>query len=719
MFSRLFSWPDELQLPADSDIDASVVTTLIRLQRFREAEACLLSVHSSSLLSSQDRLILLLTLRIHQKQLDVATQVFSLLPVQKNDPIWRFYRTLIWIQRQDLQALSNCAEEWWHQEDEFLPLFVTHVSFNALLGRLQEAQLMIEQYKQPLCMELVRLKSRIHTKLHQHQLAAEILLPAAKRFPQHVELQAEMAQCFIKARSREHTIPFLFEAMKRFGDIYQFWGAVAAIKMLKREPAVARRCNLRLNVEFSVKTWLRIDPIGLVAAYEHCGYTFWLQYLLPDILETPVENSAVQQNYCLYLASIESDQLGKYLQRYTQKLTLLPYFSIHENSGLIPSKANHHSLKMPLTIAWVTGDLGHHPVSRFLLGFFSAGSANFHHRHIIANTKNLLSESNAHRFDHIPGLSRLELGDLSPNQKLAAIRDVQPHVAVDLSGWTDCNFPTGFLARIAPVQINYLGYFASTGIPAMDAWLGDEQLFPPTMLEWHSEQIVRLKRCFIAWEPPDNLPEAHVDVTDPPIASDCIRFGSFNHNRKLSDATLRLWARILDAIPGSQLVLKANNEFDSSPQILLCRRMRRCGVDVERVIWLPITSTCDEHLAQYSQMDVALDCFPNGGCTTTCEALWMGVPVITLTGKSYVSRMSTSVLHGAGLPAFCAANEDEYLHIALAQAENLTWLRQNRGHWRRQLQQSELGDAADLMSHLETSFFDLYRQAAERSLTSV
>ena len=103
--------------------------------------------------------------------------------------------------------------------------------------------------------------------------------------------------------------------------------------------------------------------------------------------------------------------------------------------------------------------------------------------------------------------------------------------------------------------------------------------------------------------------------------------------------------------------------------------MKRNELDPEAIIWLPRTKTHSEHLNQYSHIDVALDCFPNGGCTTTCESLWMGVPVITLSGTSYVSRMSTAVLHGADLSEWCMKSQQEYLNFAVAQSQNLNWLR--------------------------------------------
>jgi len=222
-----------------------------------------------------------------------------------------------------------------------------------------------------------------------------------------------------------------------------------------------------------------------------------------------------------------------------------------------------------------------------------------------------------------------------------------------------------------------------------------------------------LERCFIAWQPAPGLPEAEATISTAPAGG--IRFGSFNHNRKLSDPTLALWGSILEAIPGSSLVLKANAREDLGTQELLRRRMLRQGLDPQRVIWLPLAPTAAEHLRQYAQVDVALDCFPNGGCTTSCEALWMGVPVITLTGRSYVSRMSTAVLHGAGLGEWCAESPQAYLDLAVAQADRLSWLRQNRQHWRRQLQSHPLGDAAALMTTLEACFSRLYDRASAAS----
>ena len=156
-----------------------------------------------------------------------------------------------------------------------------------------------------------------------------------------------------------------------------------------------------------------------------------------------------------------------------------------------------------------------------------------------------------------------------------------------------------------------------------------------------------LNRPFLAWKPASPLPEAEASISEAPQGP--IRFGTFNHNRKISDQTLSLWGRILRVIPNSILVLKANAPEDIHTQKILRKRMISHGLDPERVEWLPLAQGPAEHLQQYAKLDVTLDPFPNGGCTTTCESLWMGVPVITLKGSHYVSRMSTAVLAGAHL----------------------------------------------------------------------
>ena len=323
--------------------------------------------------------------------------------------------------------------------------------------------------------------------------------------------------------------------------------------------------------------------------------------------------------------------------------------------------------------------------------------------HLISTGQNGLP-----RLQELAGGRYHELAALSTNQRLDHIRSLQLDVAVDLAGWSSDNNGFLFASGIAPVQVNYLGYFASTGLPAMNVWLGDAALFPNPMQEWHSESIVRLPRPFLAWQPDQSLPEGRVPVPPPPFGP--VTFGCFNHVRKLSGATLGLWGQLLRSIPGGRLALKAYTSDDPAVVALLQRRMRRCGLDPEAVIWLPTCPNPEDHLRQYGLVDIALDPFPNGGCTTTCEALWMGVPVISLCGNHYVSRMATAVLQGANLGEWVAHSEEEYLQIGIHAAKRLDAIRAGRQQLRAHLQASPLGDAGDLSRQLWRCFEQLSRE---------
>ena len=273
---------------------------------------------------------------------------------------------------------------------------------------------------------------------------------------------------------------------------------------------------------------------------------------------------------------------------------------------------------------------------------------------------------------------------------------------MDLSGWTAHATPGLFASKVAPIQVNYLGLRLNRA--AGDGLLAWRLRFiPQNTNEWSTESIWRLPRCFLAWQPFDQLPEGRVSVPAGPATPDFV-FGSFNHVRKLGDATLRLWGRILQAVPGSRLALKAYTSDDPGTTTLLRRRMHRCGLDPERVIWLPTCASPVDHLRQYGLLDVALDPFPNGGCTTSCEALWMGVPVITLAGNRYVSRMSTAVLKGAEMDEWIAISEEDYFCKALQAASNRVHLRQSRHQLRQHLQSSPLGDATGLNSALSQAW---------------
>jgi predicted O-linked N-acetylglucosamine transferase (SPINDLY family) len=246
----------------------------------------------------------------------------------------------------------------------------------------------------------------------------------------------------------------------------------------------------------------------------------------------------------------------------------------------------------------------------------------------------------------------------------ATVRADAPDVLVDLSGHTGRNRLPLFARRLAPVQISYLGYPNTTGLAEMDFRLSDALADPPGLTDaWHSERLLRFAPC--AWT---YLPPADAPAVSPPTEAGAGRgvvFGSFNNPAKFSDATLRLWARVLDAVPGSTLLLKGHGLESPTRAAELRARCAAAGLDPARLALHGRRAEAAGHLALYAEVDVALDPFPYHGTTTTCEALWMGRPVVVLEGREHRSRVGVSLLHAAGHPGWIAGDEDAYLRVAV------------------------------------------------------
>ena len=487
----------------------------------------------------------------------------------------------------------------------------------------------------------------------------------------------------------KHSSGLLRRARTLFPSNHRFFGREVVSCISKRQPIIARRSAI-LERLYAPSCRNEEDQVrsnsNLGFAYENGGRADLLRYSHASIVNKrfTIPESA---NFVLQLASL-ADPSYKPAVENAQRL--LP-----RSSDIEKVLKNPRSKRQNIRVGFLSPDFNYHPVGRFIAMMLHTGLGLHCDLCLIATAGRDDPTTHLLRDLSLRQGSWLDVRNQGFIDKLNQVRNLDLDIAIDLAGWTANSDPGLFSSRVAPTQINYLGFFASSGIPEIDFWLGDSALFPESISEWHSESIYRLSRCFLAWQPFENLPEGVVPVPSGPICSDIV-FGSFNHVRKLGDETLRLWGRILDSVPGSRLALKAYTSDDPGTTTLLRRRMARCGLDPDRVTWISTAQAVEDHLLQYGMIDVALDPFPNGGCTTTCEALWMGVPVITLAGERYVSRMSTAVLTGAELTEWIAVNEEDYLLKAIRAAEQRNHLRQSREQLRRHVQTSPLGDASAL-----------------------
>ena len=624
----------------------------------------------------------------------------------------RVLTLLAWLHRNDLHSVAMAPSELWAGLEHSYLLQLCKADFYLKAGELSKSEEILNGLPDFLCPEMVMLRASLVSRKESEHAAIELLLSQLHRCPRHIGYYRQLLNHMIEGKDAVNVMPCALEALSKFGEHPEILYHFTALNLYKRQPGLAKRSALLQQISASIRP-TSISLCNQLATYEMNGQADWMRFLNPVISSGNIATEPhLQANLVMQLASIQSERYPAHLQSLVDSLQAQPGFL-----GLRKSKKDLFREKCdkssPLRIAWMTGDCNYHPVARFLYGWFSSQSNRLSHQHVMVNLVEHRKESYCNLFRSIPGMEVHDVSGLAGNNRLQEIRGNRYDVVIDLSGWTGGNFIAGLNPRLAPVQVNYLGYFASSGLASMDYWLGDSHLFPSGHTEWSTETLFRLQRPFLAWTPQKPLPEADISVSTAP--SGPIRFGSFNHNRKLSDATLRLWAEVLDAVSGSRLVLKASSQTDFDTQRLLRRRMLRQGLDPERVDWLSLTKGPTEHMQQYAYIDIALDPIPNGGCTTTCEALWMGVPTITLAGSHYVSRMSTSVLAGANMPDWIAQDRPGYINLAREHATRVAEFRANRGYWRGQLQSSPLGDAADLMHHLEAAFSEMHVQALSRA----
>ena len=281
---------------------------------------------------------------------------------------------------------------------------------------------------------------------------------------------------------------------------------------------------------------------------------------------------------------------------------------------------------------------------------------------------------------------------LSNSTVESMVRGDGPDLMIDITGHTAMNRLPLYSRRLAPVQISYLGYPDTTGLPAMDFRFTDHVCDPSEIADkFATERLVRFSSTAWAYQPPADAPEVSTrdDVSGTPFT-----FGSFNNLAKVTDRMLRVWSRLLSEVPGSRLMIKATGLGEPQMHEWYCGRLRAAGIAGEKVVLLERTSSMRDHLSLYAQVDVALDTFPYGGTTTTCEALWQGVPVVSLAGDRHASRVGASLLRAVGHPEWVASDEESYIAIGKSLANDRERLNLGRSKLRSAMAGSPLLDHA-------------------------
>ena len=371
---------------------------------------------------------------------------------------------------------------------------------------------------------------------------------------------------------------------------------------------------------------------------------------------------------------------------------------------------NDRSPDRRLRIGYVSPDFRDHVVGHTLLPCFEA-----HDR----GAFDFFCYSGASAPDEITARFRAlssgwcETANLSDAQLAEQIRHDRIDILVDLSLHTAFNRLLTFARKPAPVQIAWLGYPGTTGLGAMDCRITDSYLDPAGQDHAGSfEEPIRLPDAWCCYQPHPRSPAVSVL----PAASErFITFGSFNNFTKINDRVLALWAEIMTAVGGSRLLLVVKGSRQDRARRFLEER----GIRADRVEFLPYYAGADAapgksqppgYLLRYHRVDIALDPFPYNGMTTTCDALWMGVPVVALIGDTTLGRASYSLLCNVGLPELAAPSEPEYMRIAIALARDLPRLASLRAALREKMKASPVLDAQRFARNLESAYRSAWRR---------
>jgi len=364
---------------------------------------------------------------------------------------------------------------------------------------------------------------------------------------------------------------------------------------------------------------------------------------------------------------------------------------------------NRRDPEKPLRIGYVSPDFRSHSVASYIEPLLAA-----HDRKVVesfcystvpkADETSRRLESIADHWRDSHALSATQLADQIVSDSI--------DILVDLAGHTARNSLPTFALKPAPVQVTYLGYPNTTGLDTIDYRLTDTIADPQGAEAFYSETLVRLPGCFLCYQPPAEAP----DVAPLPAgATGMITFGSFNNLSKINPDVVALWSEVLRSVPHSSIVVKNPALTEPGRRQHYQKLFADWGVAKERVDLIGHTPTREAHLGMYAGIDIALDTFPYNGTTTTCEALYMGVPVITLSGETHRNRVGKSLLGTLGRAAWIADSREQYIAAAVSLARDIGELARIRSQLRVQFAASPLCDSETFAHSVENAYRSMWR----------
>jgi len=395
---------------------------------------------------------------------------------------------------------------------------------------------------------------------------------------------------------------------------------------------------------------------------------------------------------------------------YSEDFSARELFDAHVNwaahfpeAGAMAPWASSRDPGHRLRVGYLSADYVQHPVAQFLEPLLKA-----HDRTRIELFCYHVGKSEDELTKRLKSYAEhwRRLKDVSDDDLEKELRGDQIDILVDLSGHTAGHRLPVLARRVAPVQVTYLGYPNTTGLKAIDYRITDARADPPGEADTlNVEKLVRLPETFLCYEP---LEVGAATRSPPSQRLGYITFGSFNNFAKISAMSIALWAQILAAVPKAKMLVKARWLQEPGMRDLVSSRFRAAGVDESRLVLGLPNPDHQEHMRAYDAVDIALDTFPYHGTTTTLDALWMNVPVITLAGDRHASRVGASILTAVGLPQLIARSPQEYVALAVKLARSPHELEDYGRSLRARLTASPLMDASAIARELEHAYFRMW-----------
>ncbi|MBR8334396.1 tetratricopeptide repeat protein [Burkholderia ambifaria] len=547
--------------------------------------------------------------------------------------------------------------------------------------------------------------------------------------------QARYAEALVHAQEAIRIAPDLADAHNQAGNAHHGLGDLVAAQAcyrtaLELNPADSGACH-NLSVVL-LKRERHADALAYCRQALAGGHPTVSMYVnLGDILRAQGNVDAAVPAYRDALALVRDDAsddaaevLGRLLFAAAASATVSPadYLNDARRYGRhLAARSTRYThdvreraadaLHRPLRVGFVSGDLRQHPVGIFVESVF----AHLDRTRIAPYVYTTSDEADAITARLMPHAAVWRsIAGCDPRAAARTIHDDGIDVLVDLAGHTQASGLAAFGWKPAPVQASWLGFFASTGSDAIDYFIGDARTLPADEAHHFVEQPWHLPDSYLCFTPPSD----DVAVGRLPMAANGhVTFGCFGKLVKLGDDVVRVWSRVLDALPGARLLLKARELEQAAVREATAARFARHGIDASRLLF-DGASPRAEYFNAYNRIDVALSPFPYPGGTTTAEALWMGVPVLGMKGGRFVTHICESLLHAAGMPDWIAGDEDDYVAKAVAAAQDGARLAALRATLRERTLASPLCDAARFARNLEDAFVGMWTRYTETAQTA-